>query len=109
MFSVIGVEPLSSDALGSIVRPILHWHLSSRDGVGGRGEGGEALVQRVSSLIISLFLRVSSSLLPTPTKSHYIFNLRDVSKVIAGICSVAPQLHDDDMSVARLTVHEANR
>ncbi len=67
------------------------------------------MVKRLSSLIISLFLRVSTSLLPTPAKSHYIFNLRDVSKVIAGICTVPPQLHDADISVARLTVHEANR
>ena len=30
---------------------------------------------------IQLFLQLSTDLLPTPAKSHYTFNLRDVSKV----------------------------
>ena len=35
---------------------------------------------------IELFNSCVQALRPTPTKSHYIFNLRDLSKLIIGIC-----------------------
>ena len=34
---------------------------------------------------VEIYGRLSTDLLPTPAKSHYIFNLRDLSKCIQGI------------------------
>jgi dynein heavy chain len=34
---------------------------------------------------ITIYDKISSELLPTPLRSHYLFNLRDVSKVFQGI------------------------
>ena len=34
---------------------------------------------------IEIYGRMSTDLLPTPTKSHYVFNLRDLSKCVQGL------------------------
>ena len=42
---------------------------------------------------ISLWEQVARKLLPTPTKFHYQFNIRELARVFGGICAVA-QKHD---------------
>lgn len=34
---------------------------------------------------VEIYERVSIDLLPTPAKSHYVFNLRDLSKCVQGM------------------------
>ena len=45
-------------------------------------------------------------LLPTPAKSHYTFNLRDLSKVFQGILMAQPLKLNDKNDVLRLWYHE---
>jgi len=33
---------------------------------------------------VEIYNRMSAELLPTPAKSHYVFNLRDLSKCVQG-------------------------
>ncbi len=33
---------------------------------------------------VEIYGRMSTDLLPTPAKSHYVFNLRDLSKCVQG-------------------------
>lgn len=60
---------------------------------------------------VEVYTSVCSSLLPTPSKSHYSFNLRDMSRVLGGILGIAPPACGGDVPAAltRLWVHEVQR
>ncbi len=50
-----------------------------------------------------------SSLLPTPAKSHYTFNLRDLAKVFQGTLMGSPKFIDSQIGMVRLWSHELKR
>jgi dynein heavy chain len=44
----------------------------------------------LTDLSLKLFDEISRNLMPTPSKFHYIFNLRDISRIYEGLCQVSP-------------------
>lgn len=55
------------------------------------------------------FERITLEKLPTPTRSHYTFNLRDFSKVIQGIMQVSTKGISQPEEFSRLFIHEVSR
>lgn len=58
---------------------------------------------------LNLYEITKTQFLPTPAKSHYIFNIRDVSKVIQGISMIKPSSLTTPDNLVKLWVHEFQR
>ena len=56
-----------------------------------------------------VYKQAMENLLPTPAKSHYIFNLRDFSRVILGCLVVKKETVPDKDYMTRLFTHEIFR
>ena len=58
---------------------------------------------------INLYNAIAENFLPTPAKSHYMFNMRDISKVIQGVYIFDKYYCDSKLTIYRLWVHECLR
>jgi dynein heavy chain, axonemal len=56
-----------------------------------------------------MYKEIQKELRPTPSRSHYTFNLRDLAKVIQGMLMVVPKSVPDTNALMRLWCHEASR
>jgi len=65
--------------------------------------------QKVVAATLDIYKESMKKLLPTPTKSHYLFNLRDFSKVILGVCFADKENVVGVDGLARLWAHEVWR
>ncbi|XP_051785909.1 dynein axonemal heavy chain 6 [Erpetoichthys calabaricus] len=71
-----------------------------------------AVKQTATSIVdasVEIYRRMSTDLLPTPAKSHYVFNLRDLSKCVQGILQCEPGTVRDQKQIFRLFCHECQR
>lgn len=68
-----------------------------------------AQTEKIVTASISLYNTIRKELLPTPNKSHYTFNLRDLSKVIQGMLSADINTVHSDMDIVRIWIHESMR
>merc|ERR1719399_2143007 len=55
---------------------------------------------------INMFNDINANLLPTPKKSHYLFNLRDIWKVFQTMCVLSPKKVAEPLTVVKCWVHE---
>ncbi|XP_072807660.1 dynein axonemal heavy chain 6 isoform X4 [Vicugna pacos] len=102
-FSVLCLPVPSEHSLKQIFQAILSGFLS---------DFLPAVKQTASNIVeasVEIYNRMSIDLLPTPAKSHYIFNLRDLSKCVQGILQCDPGTIREELQIFRLFCHECQR
>lgn len=57
------------------------------------------LGDQITQATIEVYRAVSRELLPTPTKSHYLFNTRDLAKIIQGVMQATKTFYDNRVSI----------
>ncbi|XP_072203968.1 dynein axonemal heavy chain 1 [Excalfactoria chinensis] len=100
-------KTIFSNILGSWMAGLLG-ERSHRDPVPG-AVAVKDLNEPLVDATIYVYLTITSQLLPTPTKSHYTFNLRDLSKVFQGMLMAQPGNIKDKHHLLRLWYHESCR
>jgi dynein heavy chain, axonemal len=103
-FHLLNFPPASDNTLTHIFSSLL---------TGFLGNKFDAEVVKLKSGIVSatieIYTKISEELLPTPSKFHYTFNLRDISKVFQGLLMVKPKKCPSADTFTRLWIHEVSR
>lgn len=58
---------------------------------------------------VNIYNTILEELRPTPTKPHYVFNMRDLSKVFQGLLMIDKRKVQTGVGVSRVFVHEVSR
>ena len=102
-FSMLNISAPSNAVLKVIFGSILEGHLADFP------NDCKLLSKQTVDASIEVYEKIASEMLPTPAKSHYTFNLRDLSKVFQGVLSLNVKHCPDARTYARLWAHECQR
>ena len=108
-FNVLYIPPYSDDSLQSIFSNVMQWILVNQNEKFPYSEGIKSLKENLVRSTIQVFQSTNINFRPTPAKSHYTYNLRDVSKVFAGINNSNPKAIRDEDDMIKLWSHECMR
>lgn len=103
LFTTFNISFPSPTSLATIYSSILKSHLSNfTDGIKSVGD-------KLTGMTLELYNNVVQKLPPTPSKFHYVFNLRDLSRVYAGLCLSNTDNFTEPKHLVRLWRNEATR
>ena len=76
-FNMVWIPDLSSKSMEMIFTEILKGFLNLNE-----ASGLNIFAEPIIKASVEIYMKACSDFLPTPTKCHYTFNLRDMSKVV---------------------------
>ena len=103
-FNVVSVDSFGEAIFSIIFGTIVDWHFA-------KGFASNCVVtgQMTVAATAQLFHGILPKFLPIPSKSHYLFNLRDFARVIGGILLLPATQCSGPPVIIRLWLHEVYR
>nr|XP_024219193.1 dynein heavy chain 3, axonemal-like isoform X2 [Halyomorpha halys] len=102
--NIVGIDSFRETTLTKIFTAILDWHFQK-----GFSENICHMSKQLVLGTMEVYHEAVAKFLPTPTKSHYTFNLRDFSRVVRGLLLVPAIRMTTPEKMMRLWVHETFR
>ncbi|XP_031338901.1 dynein heavy chain 2, axonemal-like isoform X2 [Photinus pyralis] len=102
-FNVINMTFPSESQIIRIFGTMLLQHLSNFP------EEVKVAGQEITFATVDLYNNVIEKMLPTPAKMHYLFNLRDISKIFQGLLRSHKDYQNTKNTILRLWIHESFR
>jgi dynein heavy chain len=105
LFNVYNLTSPTEDVLLNIYSEIIKNQINSSVFDGGI----VAVAQKIPQCMLNVFHGIIDKLPPTPSKFHYIFNLRDLGRVCEGMCLATPDKFTSANQAVRLWRNEMTR
>lgn len=96
-FVTLGISEFSDDVLITIFTTIVNWYFVTRE----FQDFFFTSIDYFVSGTLDVYKETRLHLLPTPAKCHYLFNLRDFSRVIQGVLLCTPETVPDPVRIRR--------
>ena len=103
--NLVSIATFDDDVMIKIFSTILQWFFI-------KGKFSTEVAKQESKIVtgtLDVYKMAFKELLPTPLKSHYLFNLRDFAKVIIGVCLTDNTTLISQEQVVKIWVHEIMR
>ncbi|OHT12593.1 Dynein heavy chain family protein [Tritrichomonas foetus] len=102
-FTILSLPAPSDSVLTCIFETILHQFLN------GFSDSVVEMEGNIVKASVVFYRKIKAELLPTPSRSHYTFNLRDLSRVFQGILLTNMNSLSDPQTFIKLWLHENMR
>ncbi|XP_061720397.1 dynein axonemal heavy chain 12-like [Cydia pomonella] len=104
-FNIYSINEFSKESMTKIFTSLLQlgWKRN------GFGQDTQPTIVNIIAATMEIYEQAGQGLRPTPAKSHYIFNLRDFSRVIQGCTLLRRESAESKKTFVRVWVHEIMR